>query len=268
MVIYMKYKIGEVSKMLNISKEMIRYYEKKGALSPARVDDNNYRNYSTMDVFLLMEMIRYQSLEFGIKDISELISNNYMEQYTNHLEKLSEQLHQEINEKLLLDQRVKELYERSKTANHNIGNYWFKFIEEHQMYFLVNSRHENYGKIGMSKEDSKIIFNEKNIPYIESTVVFEDGKEVWYYTLTSSYAKKLGIYAEDIKKLPSAYCLCTVVDMGEIGTFSYDCLRSIYDYIAKNNLVISGNPYGMIIGRGYRNGKFKRIMEIHVPIAL
>lgn len=29
----MEYKIGEVSKILNISKEMIRYYEKKGALT-------------------------------------------------------------------------------------------------------------------------------------------------------------------------------------------------------------------------------------------
>lgn len=32
----MEYKIGEVSKILNISKEMIRYYEKQGILKPSR----------------------------------------------------------------------------------------------------------------------------------------------------------------------------------------------------------------------------------------
>lgn len=52
----MEYKIGEVSKILNISKEMIRYYEKQGILKPSRKEDNNYRTYSVMDVFLLMEL--------------------------------------------------------------------------------------------------------------------------------------------------------------------------------------------------------------------
>lgn len=47
----MEYKIGEVSKILNISKEMIRYYEKQGILKPSRKEDNNYRTYSVMDVF-------------------------------------------------------------------------------------------------------------------------------------------------------------------------------------------------------------------------
>lgn len=49
----MEYKIGEVSKILNISKEMIRYYEKQGILKPSRKEDNNYRTYSVMDVFFI-----------------------------------------------------------------------------------------------------------------------------------------------------------------------------------------------------------------------
>ena len=53
----MEYKIGEVSKILNISKEMIRYYEKQGILKPSRKEDNNYRTYSVMDVFLLKQPI-------------------------------------------------------------------------------------------------------------------------------------------------------------------------------------------------------------------
>lgn len=35
----MEYKIGEVSKILNISKEMIRYYEKQGILKPSRKEE-------------------------------------------------------------------------------------------------------------------------------------------------------------------------------------------------------------------------------------
>ena len=68
----MEYKIGEVSKILNISKEMIRYYEKQGILKPSRKEDNNYRTYSVMDLFLLKEIILYQSIQIRIKDITEL----------------------------------------------------------------------------------------------------------------------------------------------------------------------------------------------------
>lgn len=55
----MNYKIGEVSKMFNISKEMLRYYEKKGVLHPKRIDENNYRVYDEMDIFLLFEIVQY-----------------------------------------------------------------------------------------------------------------------------------------------------------------------------------------------------------------
>ena len=64
---------------------MIRYYEKQGILKPSRKEDNNYRTYSVMDVFLLMEIIRYQSIHFGIKDISELLNEHYLENYAQHL---------------------------------------------------------------------------------------------------------------------------------------------------------------------------------------
>ena len=92
----MEYKIGEVSKILNISKEMIRYYEKQGILKPSRKEDNNYRTYSVMDVFLLMEIIRYQSIHFGIKDISELLNEHYLENYAQHLYQYYQEIDQDV----------------------------------------------------------------------------------------------------------------------------------------------------------------------------
>ena len=45
------YKIGDVSEMLNMSSEMVRYYEKCGAIHPARNDNNQYREYCLNDIF-------------------------------------------------------------------------------------------------------------------------------------------------------------------------------------------------------------------------
>ena len=48
-----KYQIGELASILNISRQMVRYYEECGVISPERVAANNYRMYSAMDYFAL-----------------------------------------------------------------------------------------------------------------------------------------------------------------------------------------------------------------------
>ena len=49
------YSIGEVSTLLNLSRDMIRYYEKQGAIRASRGAENNYRRYDSMEVFWLLE---------------------------------------------------------------------------------------------------------------------------------------------------------------------------------------------------------------------
>ena len=57
----MDYSIRDVSEILNLSREMIRYYEKHGVISPRRNDENNYRSYSIFDIFMLLDTLQYRS---------------------------------------------------------------------------------------------------------------------------------------------------------------------------------------------------------------
>ena len=75
-----------------------------------------------MDVFLLMEIIRYQSIHFGIKDISELLNEHYLENYAQHLYQYYQEIDQDIIKKILLKERVKELAERIETCKFNLGS--------------------------------------------------------------------------------------------------------------------------------------------------
>ena len=45
-----RYKIGDVAGILGISPDLIRYYEEKGVVSPAKDPNNNYRYYDTWDI--------------------------------------------------------------------------------------------------------------------------------------------------------------------------------------------------------------------------
>ena len=87
------YKIGDVSKILNISSEMIRYYEKCGFIKPDR-NNNKCRKYTLHDIFALTECLYYTSWKIKIADIKDSIYATSNEDalknmclYRNQLEK-------------------------------------------------------------------------------------------------------------------------------------------------------------------------------------
>lgn len=264
----MEYKIGEVSKILNISKEMIRYYEKQGALKPSRKTNNNYRNYSTMDIFLLMEILRYQSIGFSIKQIKELLSHNFMNQYATYLSEYSQTLQDQIQLNMILQSRIKEMAERAKTSQYNINQYWFKEIPEHQLIFLCHEKDDHYERIMFDEEKQKILYKNRHMAFFESVVLFEKDCNSWWYGINQEYCQALSLHYDHFQTLKQSLCLCTMIDMGEIGEFKRDCLISIQKYVEKHHYQINGTIRGMIVCRGYQNDKFQRIMEIQVPIML
>ncbi|ANE45854.1 MerR family transcriptional regulator [Paenibacillus swuensis] len=62
------YSIQEVSQILGISKDTLRYYDRIGIVSPAR-DDNRYRRYTKNDLINLMNIQIMQDADFTLDEI-------------------------------------------------------------------------------------------------------------------------------------------------------------------------------------------------------
>ncbi|EOD8960630.1 MerR family transcriptional regulator, partial [Providencia stuartii] len=72
-------KIGEVSKLFNIPRETIRFYEKEGLIVPPNRNDNNYRSYSENHIERLRFIKNCRSLNMShreIKKLLDLVDNN------------------------------------------------------------------------------------------------------------------------------------------------------------------------------------------------
>jgi len=91
------YYIGEVSELLNISTQTLRYYDKIGIVQPAYVDPNTgYRKY-TYDQVSYVDRIRYlQGLELNLQEISEAIQGNDVGRLTSMLKQKAEQTKEEL----------------------------------------------------------------------------------------------------------------------------------------------------------------------------
>lgn len=69
-----QYKIGEISALLGISPETLRFYEKRGLLHPDKSAQNGYRSYSLRDLYRLLDIIFYRRLDLGLEEIRHLLT--------------------------------------------------------------------------------------------------------------------------------------------------------------------------------------------------
>ena len=65
-------RINEVEKLVGITKKNIRFYEEMGLITPARNEENRYRDYSEEDVENLRKVKLLRSLSIPIDEIAKL----------------------------------------------------------------------------------------------------------------------------------------------------------------------------------------------------
>lgn len=68
-----EYLIGDVARMVGLSRDALRFYEKKGVIN-ARKKENGYRYYSEDDIYKLMYILYHRKMNSSLEDIEELMS--------------------------------------------------------------------------------------------------------------------------------------------------------------------------------------------------
>lgn len=69
----MKYSVGEVAKLLGMTTNALRFYEKEGIINPEK-DENGRRYYNQQDMTRLLSAKKYRSMGFPLKVIRQQFS--------------------------------------------------------------------------------------------------------------------------------------------------------------------------------------------------
>ncbi|MBP3888369.1 MAG: MerR family transcriptional regulator [Cellulosilyticum sp.] len=68
------FKIGEFSKITQVSIRMLRYYDEQGLLQPIKVDaSSGYRMYAAHQIEELNRILLLRDLGFSVKEMRELL---------------------------------------------------------------------------------------------------------------------------------------------------------------------------------------------------
>ena len=271
----MNYSIGEVSALLNISRDMIRYYEKQGAIKTGRKSDNNYRKFDSMDVFWLLETMQHKSWGIPINEIAGIRTDDFSSKTERFLQKEAARLEVEHRYNQMLADRLKSLGDDLILCQLNIGNYWVEKTESEYRCHLANGRKDEYERIDLEEDASKYFFSEQCMPFFEcgfstdNSIDENSGAVEWEMIIRKKYVDVIAdILPKASYKVPGGLCLCTYSDIGEIGAFNLQDIPALTRYAKEHGYSFAQNEKirARIVGRGYENNTMRRIIKLCLPI--
>lgn len=126
------FKIGEFSKLTQVSVRMLRYYDEIGILKPANVDlFTGYRMYSAEQISVLQRIILLRDTKFSTTEIKDIILDDKSLNIVDELHKKKIQINQEIELEKLRIEKINNAISEIKKQNFKVHcNISFKKVEK------------------------------------------------------------------------------------------------------------------------------------------
>lgn len=266
-----KHLIGDVSKMCNVPKKTLRYYDDIDIIKPEK-SDNSYRYYSTNDMYNIIILKYFKQLGYSLEEIKE----NLLKKDFNPISKSLENKIKELERnKLLLENRIKA------------AQYWKILIEEAE-YVLKNFKGEvkikeldNIEYLSLEQDFNydyqESIINidwvktlEMNDEEIEGPVIinFEDIDDKAY-----GLSKKAVILQKSIRNKSNNMSKVVIggkfISTYHIGSYQdiFEAYERIRNFIKKNSCSIRGDVFERYVVDYWTTGDDRLfVTEILVPI--
>lgn len=262
------YKIGEISKLYNISNDILRYYEKIGLLIPDTKGENGYRYYSEKHLWKLNNIRSLRNLGVGLKEITEFLKTRSIEKTSELIEFQLKKIDENLNELLEL-KRDLELKRENINFFKNFQDYEVPRIKSFKRRYILLKRGEfrDESEINLelkklkrsSQEDNDFIFTESEIGTI---IKLEDWKRDSYYNYIGTFV----ITSDKGSSYIEAGDYLTYFFKGDYNSIGkhYEKLKR---YMEENELKVSGDIIELYhIEMHITENKEEYVTEIQIPL--
>lgn len=261
-----EYTIGETAQLLNVTRDTLRFYEKKKLIVP-RKEANGYRYYSGEDIQLLLDLIFLRKLQYSIQDIQLLCEDGDMDSMCDCFElrmKEEEELirrHQQILQQLIVTrytrEKIRKYFQRyvlrpiprTYIFSPTVSDYdavreeWFKLLEENKK--LNCYLHEQWNILG------------------DKTVNHQ------CYLILEEHAVKLLGLEENAKHAPFFSFDQSVYTIYASKTVSpqQEDIQKIIHWAREQNIAVTGEIHAHYLWNHYQEGKLQTsYIELYLPV--
>lgn len=117
------YRTSQLSEILGVSRDALRYYEEKGIIKPKQKKENNYREYDLYDIYTLMVTDFYKKRNLSIKEVKKLQAGSEVDELEDLLEKKARELEESIRIKEHMLLKIKETKDFCEDVKKHLNKY-------------------------------------------------------------------------------------------------------------------------------------------------
>ena len=267
----MKYKIGEFCRLLGISPDTLRYYEKRGLLCMPKDPENGYRSFSGLDAPDVWNLFMLRSLDMGLHDIGVLRKRGSFDAQIKYLNRREASLAEEIERLVNKRERIREISDLYNLI-HSVGQVHLEeeMPAHYALYVLGDGCRQSEQAL------AEIPAWVKCLPFTYIAV------ELTFESLTGGGEKLsvrlgLGILSKNMGKAgltpgaesvytPKNARVCIAVRSSDVFGLTKETLKPLYAYLSEHNLQITGVATGRVIYSCCKAKHPEYILALNVPV--
>jgi DNA-binding transcriptional MerR regulator len=266
----MRYKIGDVARILGISTDLIRYYEEKGVVTPQKDRNNRYRYYDAWDVNFLIDCLWYKKMGFGINEIAKMSKVESYHDLIAHLTSQGDQILEQIQYQNLLLERMRRLTEDVVRVKDYLGVCDIRHNKEF-LYYL-NRRNDVYDNSPACQQLNEswnryMPFTKRLFMIDEEGLSGKNDDYMWGFSISRTYARTFGVTeTPNVLRVRPKLCVHAAFKSYGKDGFTARHLDFMRDFARKNGLRTKGHAFGNLICSVPEDGKITGYFEAWLPV--
>lgn len=262
------YKIGEISKMLGISAETIRNYEKKGLVCPSKDEESGYRYYDIIQMNQLLNIQRLHKYGYSLHEVGDVLKKSQIEGRAEALELKEEEMEKELAYMDLRIGRLKAVIscmEQAKEAKQGCF-----FGERPALYHM--SYQKRFRLVSDKRVQEELVkwLRYADLPFMSGIVspeAIQEGKHDFEFgfSLDSSAAKFMGVEENEVVKYYEACPAVVFYYEATPDSQMTEASQQLLDFFKKHKLRIKGESVSRVIFANWEQENYLISHLIWVP---
>ena len=242
----MLYRIGELAKLLGISQEALRLFERRGMISPLKNKKTGYRYYSELDISSMIRCRSYQRYGFSMNETADLMNTRDLDFVLSKYREREAALEASIDRETQMLSYLKSIREIVQALKTDYGV--CRLAESPAFYTMPYMRN---GELSLNEADFPIFSAWMDlVPFSSLSIRWEKdallrGRIDYTASLCvpEAYAKALSYPLDPpVNFLPARPCVYMLTSESE-GHFEASCFDPMLDFCKENRLGPADDPY-------------------------
>lgn len=262
------YTIGEVAKFLGVSRDTLKFYEKKGLVNPKQEPENGYRKYSSYDIYDIITINFYREIDIEIKKIQEIRESKKVDEIELLLEEKEQRLLEEIEYKKLLLKQVRLIKENCKKIKLNLDKYTIKEMKPLEIKGEIKD-FNSYDEYEILKKNTNNLKKAITLASLRRVIKFdENGITENKYIVVDELEGLEGDVKSEI--ITYSKCIYTIIEDGRWLNGGKNIDDKVEESLRKVAFEKECEPLGVVyvntLLTTYKEGLERVFLEIYVPI--